>query len=360
MLEKYFAASYAQAKAGFMATAKEKGFDLQAFINPAGLGVDGEVLSIDVAYSGPADAPALLVLTSGTHGAEGYCGSGCQIALMNDAALLRKAHVAGIGVLLVHALNPYGFSYGHRTNEENIDLNRNFCDFTAALPVNPHYDALHPYLIPASWPPGEDNARAIQEFIVTQGEQAYRDGMMKGQYAHADGLFYGGRAASWSNRSLREIFRQYGRPRNRIAWIDYHTGLGPYGHAEKIFVQANGPDYLRAREWWGRDVVAIFDSDSSTVDVRGTLVQAMLEECAAVPELTFLALEYGTAPLDEVFTALRADRWLANRPDVDPARRQALKAAHRAAFYPESDDWKGAVIGQSRATLLQTIYGLSA
>jgi hypothetical protein len=31
--------------------------------------------------SGPADADAILVLTSATHGIEGYCGSGAQVGL---------------------------------------------------------------------------------------------------------------------------------------------------------------------------------------------------------------------------------------------------------------------------------------
>lgn len=359
MFEKFFAASYADAKAAFLSTARGKGYAVQSFVNPAGQGIDGETLSTDVAYAGPEDAPALLMLSSGTHGAEGYCGSGCQIALMHDDALMQKARAAGIGVLLVHALNPYGFSYSHRTNEDNIDLNRNFCDFSRPLPENPHYGTLHPLLVPEAWPPGPENDQAIQDFIRTQGDRAYREAMMQGQHTHADGLFYGGVAPAWSNLTLREICRQYGRGRQRMAWIDYHTGLGPYGHAEKIFVQPPGPDYERARRWWGRDVVAIFDADSSTVDIAGTLVQAMLEECTDVPERSFLALEYGTLPLQDIFTALRSDRWLERHPDADPALRRSLKAAHRAAFYPDHDDWRGAVIGQSRATLLQTLLGLS-
>lgn len=182
---------------------------------------------------------------------------------------------------------------------------------------------------------------------------------MLGQYSHADGLFYGGSKPSWSNRSLRQVLAQYGRKRDRMAWIDYHTGLGPYGHAEKIFVQKGRPEYLRAKAWWGSDVVSVTDPDSSTVDIAGTGLQALLEECGHVPELTFMALEYGTVPMNEVFMALRGDRWLSGRAEVDAAQRKAMKAAHRAAFYPDHDGWRGAVVAQSRVNLLQAIYGLS-
>ncbi len=360
MFQEFFGISYADARARFLEAANQRHCSLESHMNPAGPGANGETLSTDVAYCGPADARALLVLTSAMHGTEGYCGSGCQVALLNDQALLDKAHANGIGILLIHAVNPYGFSWDHRSNEDNIDLNRNFRDFSQPLPNNRHYQTLHPLLVPDIWPPGPENAAAIQAFIGAEGEQAYREGVMMGQYSHPDGLFYGGRRPSWSNLTLRDILGRFGKNRDRIAWMDYHTGLGPYGHAEKIFVQKGEQEYRRARAWWGADVVSVVDPDSSTVDIVGTGLQALLEECAQVPELTFLALEYGTVPLAEVFLALRSDRWQASHPDVDPARRTALRAAHKAALYPDRDDWRGAIIGQSRACLLQAVYGLSA
>ncbi len=359
MFQPFFGQSYADARARFIAAATQQQCSMQSYVNPRGPGVSGEVLSTDVAYFGSDDARALLVLTSAMHGEEGYCGSGCQVALLNDQPLLDRARANGIGILLIHAVNPYGFSWGHRTNEDNVDLNRNFCDFSKPLPDNPHYRTLHPLLVPQAWPPGPENAAAIQSFISTEGEQAYREGMMLGQFSHPDGLFYGGQGPAWSNTTLRGIFRRYGRNRDRMAWIDYHTGLGPYGHAEKIFVQKTEADYRRARGWWGNDVVSVVDPETSTVDIGGTGTRAMLEECHQVPELTFLALEFGTLPMSEVFLALRSDRWQAGSSTVSATQRSAIKTAHKAAFYPDSDDWRGAVIGQSRTSLLQALYGLS-
>jgi hypothetical protein len=359
MFEPFFSHSYTQARERFLAAAQARGAVVESHVHPTATGMGGETLSMDIAYLGLPEAPSLLVLTSAMHGAEGYCGSGCQIALLNDAALLDKAHAGGIGILLIHAVNPYGFSWNQRGNEDNVDLNRNFCDFTRPLRENRHYDSLHPYLVPAAWPPSPENEEGIQTFVRREGEQAYREGMMLGQYRHADGLFYGGREPTWSNRMLRALLKRHGAGRQQMAWIDYHTGLGPYGHAEKIFVQKGRPEYMRARAWWGADVVGVTSPDSSTVDIAGTCMQAMLEECSAVAELTFLALEYGTVPMEDVFLALRSDRWLAQHPHVDEAQRRALKSAHRSAFYPDHDDWRGAVIGQSRCVVLQAIYGLS-
>src|SRR5690606_11704356 len=86
---------------------------------------DGNELSLDVARKGPKDARKLLVVSSGTHGVEGYFGSAVQIALLEG--LLSRVNLAPhVGVLLIHAINPYGFAWSRRTNEDNVDQNRNF------------------------------------------------------------------------------------------------------------------------------------------------------------------------------------------------------------------------------------------
>ncbi len=360
MYQHCFAHSYADARTRFLDAARQQDCQLSSFVNPTAKGIAGEDLTMDVAYCGDASAASVLVLTSAMHGEEGYCGSGCQVALLRDQPLLDEARQAGVGILLIHGVNAYGFSWGHRTNEDNIDLNRNFCNFEQPLRENPHYRTLHPLLVPNAWPPTGDNEAAIQAFIQREGMQAYKIGMMMGQHDEPEGLFYGGRAPSWSNQTLRQVFSEHGRGRQRMAWIDIHTGLGPCGHGEKIFVQKGRPEYERARAWWGADVTSVSDPGSSTVDIAGTGTQAMLEECAAVPELTFMALEYGTIPLDELFLVLRADRWLARHPETDAATRQAIKAAHRAAFYVETDEWRGAIVAQARVCALQAIRGLSA
>ena len=33
-----------------------------------------------------------------------------------------------VAIVLVHALNPFGFAWRRRWNENNVDLNRNFLD----------------------------------------------------------------------------------------------------------------------------------------------------------------------------------------------------------------------------------------
>ncbi len=49
---------------------------------------------------------------------------------------------------MIHAVNPFGFSHLKRTNEDNIDLNRNFNDFSTPYPDNPVYEEVHDLLVP--------------------------------------------------------------------------------------------------------------------------------------------------------------------------------------------------------------------
>jgi len=131
-----FSATYAQARDKFLAAATERGLAVETHVHPAQRGAQGEALAIDVALLGPEDATSALLLTSGTHGAEGFCGSGCEVNLLRDDSWMIRVARSGVRVLVLHALNPHGFSHLARTNEDNIDLNRNFRDFSVPPPAN--------------------------------------------------------------------------------------------------------------------------------------------------------------------------------------------------------------------------------
>ena len=85
----------------------------------------------EVALLGPADAASVLVTISATHGVEGFCGSGVQVATFAQ----RQNVPAGMALVAVHAINPYGFAWLRRVTEDNVDLNRNFIDHSSKLPA---------------------------------------------------------------------------------------------------------------------------------------------------------------------------------------------------------------------------------
>src|SRR6476620_12678079 len=145
----HFAQSYAEARDKFFAAARSRGLGVETHVHPLP-GRDGEMLAMDVARDGPADAKELLVVSSACHGVEGFCGSGVQGALLADSAWQAVARATGVAVLYVHALNPHGFSWWRRTTHENVDLNRNFRDFTVPPPANDRYDEIASALVPST------------------------------------------------------------------------------------------------------------------------------------------------------------------------------------------------------------------
>ncbi|MET0681904.1 MAG: M14 family metallopeptidase [Casimicrobiaceae bacterium] len=356
---RHFARSYAEARAKFIAAAGARDLAVASEVLPELRGVDDEALAMDVALLGPPNADAVLVLTSATHGIEGYCGSGAQVGLLHDEEFLRAARAARVAVLLVHAVNPHGFSYGRRVNEDNVDLNRNFCDFALPTPVNAAYADVHPMLLPAMWPPPKDNEEAIGAYIARHGERAFQAALTGGQYTFPDGLFFSGAGATWSNRTLRSVLRRHASGRRRVAWIDFHTALGPRGHGEKIYAGRNDPAELaRARAWWGDEVTSFYDGSSTSASVVGFVTGAGYDECRGA-ELTAMALEYGTIPLPQVLLALRADHWLHNHPEAPEALRPPIRQQMRDAFYVEADDWKEQVFAQARGAALLTVERMS-
>lgn len=356
---RHFSGTYVEARAKFLEAAAARGATIESFVHPTHRGALGEELATDVALIGAADARKVLLVTSGTHGPEGFCGSGTQVATLNDADLLARLERAGVALLLVHAVNPHGFSYLHRTNEDNIDLNRNHIDFSAPLPVNAEYADVEPLVLPASWPPTPADDAAVASYVATHGMTAFRAAVTRGQYTSPDGLFYGGTAPSWSNRTIRAILRSYAASATHLGWIDVHTGLGPYGHGEKIYPGRNTPEDLAlAHAWWGADVFAPFAGDSASADVSGPVISTAYDECPNA-RVAPMGLEFGTLPDLEVLERLRADTWLRRHPEAPESQKREIRRRLRDAFYCDNDEWKGMVLGQTRVVLLQTLQGLS-
>ncbi|MBB6576061.1 hypothetical protein HNP33_000109 [Comamonas odontotermitis] len=358
-----FSTSYAKARVKFLEAAVLAGLQVESHNHPED-GAEDETLAMDVARAGVLDAERLLIVSSACHGIEGYCGSGVQVYALHDEEWLQKARDAGVAVLYVHALNPHGFSYGRRVTHENVDLNRNFIDFNQPLPTNPAYDEVQDLILPAQWPPTPAVQQAIDRYIAERGQRAWQGAVGQGQYQHPTGVFFGGHAPTWSNRTIRQVLRKHGGQVRQLAWIDIHTGLGPNGYGERIFTGPNDAQMLaRARRWWdgggATPVTSLDDGSSSSPPLTGLLWNSAVQECPQA-EFTGIALEYGTVPVLETTGAIRADHWVHNHPDAPSAQRVAIHQQMRAAFYDEREAWMAQIVSQARQAMFQAVDGLSA
>jgi hypothetical protein len=355
----YFGMTYPEARAKFLAVAEASEARLTAHELPGLRGPDGEALTVDVATIGPDDPKSVLLLISGTHGVEGLCGSGCQVGFFADR--LHEALPEGTRSIVVHGLNPHGFAWLRRVNEDNVDLNRNFHDFAEPLPASPDYEEIHDWLIPADWDgPGRQAAdAALQRYIREWGIRRVQAAVSAGQYTRPGGLYYGGVRESWSAATFRQILRAHvPATATKVAVLDIHTGLGPGGYGEPIHLGLDEAAFERARRWYGPEVTDPLAGTSTSSALSGSLDGAF-GDLESTAEVTFIALEFGTKPIFEVLTALRADHWLHAVPDRRTPLREGIKRQMRDAFFIDNPAWKAAVYGRVADFVLRASRGLS-
>lgn len=353
-----FSRDYLEARAKFLDAATRCGARVQHWPHPL-QGPSGEALTTDTAWLGPAGATKMLVVLSGTHGVEGLAGSGPQIALLRGP--LAGALPPDTGMLLVHGVNPHGFAWLRRVTEENVDLNRNWVDFTEPLPANPGYAELHPHYSPPSLDATTlaTADAAIAAYRHAHGEHAERVARSTGQYTHPDGIFYGGSAPTWARRTCEAILAQHLGSAKTVAIVDMHTGLGPFGYGEPICNHAPGGERVqRARAWWGESVTEPLLGTSSSQEKFG-LTEFGYERALAHADIAFVALEFGTYLPPRGAAVLRAEHWLWQHGDPRSAEAVPIRNALRDHFFPPFDDWKEMMLFRSDQVYRQALAGLA-
>ncbi|MBK9178588.1 MAG: DUF2817 domain-containing protein [Acidimicrobiales bacterium] len=330
------APSYAVARRRFLAAAASAGAGVTTHRHPM-TGPRGEELAVDVATVGPDGTADAVLVVSGTHGVEGFAGSALQHWWLTTAVGQRPADVR---VVLLHAFNPYGFAWVRRANEDNVDLNRNFVDWAEPTPTNDGYGELADLLVPETWTEEaqEETTAALLALAERLGLDTMQAIISGGQYHHPTGVFYGGTGPVWSHALLRDHLAGLLVGHERLAIIDLHTGLGPWGHGELISHESvSEPGYARATSWWG-DVRSMIDGDSVSATVVGDWL-ARVGDWLPGTEVTAAALEFGTIDPITVLQALRADAWLHAHGDPTGPAAGPIRSQVRAAFADDDPAW---------------------
>ena len=355
-----FSESYAEARPKFCSAAAAAGGALRSWHNPKARGPNGEALYLDTARFGAADAPNMLVLIAGTHGVEGHCGSGAGIAWLRSGGPSRLPK--DTGALVVHAINPYGFAWTRRVTEDNVDLNRNFVDHDKPYPPNDGYLAIADAVLPRDWSGASqaETERVFAAYAQKHGAFGLQGAISGGQYTHPDGIFFGGNTPTWSNRTIRAIARTELSHARRVGIIDFHTGLGPFGHGELICaVTPAAKSFARAKAWYGDELTSPESGTSTSAVVVGIMTDAFPQELPDA-EVTPIAVEYGTYSVPEVLGAVRADNWLHHRGDLGSALGHEIKADIKERFFPAGDKWREMVWARADQTIGWALKGLSA
>jgi Protein of unknown function (DUF2817) len=349
--------TYASARTAFLEAAAGAGAEIAHLAHPE-TGLEGEELAIDVAWFGPRDAENVLMVMSATHGVEGFAGSALQTRWLNEHGQKLPENAS---LLFVHAVNPFGFSWTRRVNEDNVDLNRNFIDFAAPLPHNEGYDTIADLLVPNDWSEESQatTTTALLGMVEEKGFPWLQQAASGGQYSSPTGIFFGGVQRTWSNLRIQEICETYLGAARRVAIIDLHTGLGPWGHGDILTSDSsNSETYRRLQSWYGDKVSSVRDNDSVSAELVGECI-VKIPDWIPQAQVTAMAIEYGVIDPVSVLQALRADAWLWAHGDPRGAPAIEIRSATRAAFADDEPAWIGTLWEQFEQRFEQAVAGLS-
>lgn len=354
-----FARTFAEARASFLGACAAAGGEIVSHRHPLP-GPDGAPLFLDEARFGAPDARRVLFMQSGLHGVEGYCGSGIQTFLLRGGLAARLP--AGVALVMVHAVNPWGFAWTRRVNEDNVDVNRNFLAPGSAPPENADYDRLYEALHPTVL--DEESAAAslaaIGRFQQEAGALAAYRALSGGQYRHPRGMQYGGSGPVWSNRTLHAIWARHAARAELSVLLDLHSGLGPRGVGLLLqTAPAAAPAATLGHAWWP-DLVRTeppAGSDAALVSgLVGPAFRAALPHAAAVDA----TVEFGTLDLVRVMQAVQAESWLQHHGERESERGRAILRQMRDAFFVDEDDWKEKVLARAEEVVSRTLAGMQS
>ncbi len=336
-LADFYSADYFVAKRRFLAACDRLAFEHHSLFVDAP-SPTAEPLTIDVAVGGARQPASALVVSSGVHGVEGFFGSAAQLAFLEKLPPQWRPP-EGAAIVLIHALNPFGFAWQRRFNEENVDLNRNFLlaeqTYSGAPPL---CGLFRRELKPAAWRFGFQNAR-IAKLALLHGLRSFWDTLPVGQYEHPDWLFFGGSARSQSAQLVDRLLPTLLERCQEIVHLDFHTGLGRWTNWELLLPEQ---DVAGNADWWRNRFGATKVKEASNIarsyKIRGGFgawLQARFPNC----RYRFATAEFGTySPMRVIHALTNELHWHAQLGHTQPnhwARQQLTEA-----FTPRNVRWR--------------------
>lgn len=316
-----------------------------------------EDLELDWFFLSQHTTPAnVLILISATHGTEGFTGSAIQSYIVEELADLLTEN-SDLGVILIHALNPWGFAWIRRYDHEGIDINRNFIDFDADPMADENYKELHEALFKL---PYNNISEVIKHYQQTWGEDTFTEIITRGQYQTPGGLFFGGTNKSWSRMVLEEACQtSVLSDAKQIAIIDLHTGLGPYGYGEVINDHTPAtPGFDFAKQWYGANAQSPLLGESYSAPKTGLLDyhwHSLLDNRGC-----FVTLEFGTYRMQDLLTTLIEEHRYQHSLQADQTRNidhEEVKNLFNF-FYPQDTVWKELVLFRASQIVGLAVKGL--
>ncbi len=227
----FFPESYADSRSRFIRDAeaiREKWATSRINSHPL---KDFPNLSIDWLWAEPRVKQTLIIISTAEHGIEGYVGSAMLKIFMDEFA--PRLNPQNTGLLLIHAINPWGMQNARKVNEHSVDINRNFTlNGVFDKSINPGFPKLKRLLAP-EYPARpffienlQFTARTLQA-LATLGAASLTEAALLGQYVSPKAMYYGGERYEEETSIVTELFRDALVNYQTVIHLDQHSGYGP-------------------------------------------------------------------------------------------------------------------------------------
>lgn len=333
----------------FLTQAAQAGATLES-VPITAQGPGGEELFMDFASLELDSAKRVLLVINGTHGSESAPGSFVQSTLLHEGVSVPE----GCGVVFLHALNPYGFAFGRRVNENNVDLNRNF--------RSPDLE----------WPGLPDEVRGVLPLLNPKGEFVSREefllglmglgkdkalSLIAGQDADPEGCFYSGTELEESPRLLLEWVKRSLGHVDQIFGLESHTGIGDY---MKDLVMLRLSDSCTRKDQLDLEFEGRLRYSARVSELGNRGADSPAEGVRrAIPhvQVDWAMQEFGTVGPLETLDAIRTENYYHR---LDPLNLEhPAKQAMQAAFSPSAPEWRHAALHWGKDAFTRILRNLS-
>jgi hypothetical protein len=302
----------------------------------------------------------LLILTSGVHGIEGFTGSALQTAALKENFWgLRDED---LGILILHAVNPYGFKHQRRVTANNVDLNRNL-DTTPQLFQNKNegYQTLRGLFNP-SVPASSGFFHRVVFYleslyaIFKHSLSALKSAILKGQYEFSDSLFFGGTQFEPQKEILERLLLKYGTGYSQVLLIDVHTGYGARGKLHLFADQSPEMDTPYIEKIFAGQKLD-YGKHEDFYKVTGSFVAFAAKLLKGKTRFAPMVFEFGTLDSQKTLGAvdsiyrLSAENQLFQHKAETPEDEQKIHDLFRELFYPSAPEWREAALTQFKNSL---------
>lgn len=357
----YFKSNYYEGRAAFRKSLAEISRTWpEARLTSQSLNLPGvEDLTIDIIQ-----APAIrkqdkaLILSTGEHGIEGLIGSTVLALFTNE--YLPRLDPEDTGLLLIHAINPWGMQHLRRVNPANVDLNRNFlwdAKFfaTKGAGYNADYARIYSYLNPRGRLKGglaytvKNISFLLQTIwnLLVYGQKMTYTAVLLGQYGFPQGIYYGGSEWAEETRTVMSLYRQTIADYNQIVHLDMHSGYGPRYQMSMVNSYLEPLSSQEMQENFAYPLVVksnpaeFYSMQGDMIDFLYTLIQNEFPE----KKYYGTSFEFGTYG-DAALARLRAlatmvfENQCHHFGSDDGGLRQSILDDFLELYYPSAADWR--------------------